>query len=135
MELLGTVEASDAAAKPIAHVHTVWELVLHMTAWANVARERLSGQQLEDLPVDLDWPAPPSGANQESWLADCQALSDSYEALAAVVRTLSDEALAARVSKTQYTVETMISGVVEHGVYHAGQIAIILKTIRKGKQQ
>jgi hypothetical protein len=27
----------------VPHVHTIWQLVLHMTAWKNEVRHRLSG--------------------------------------------------------------------------------------------
>ena len=33
MELLDDVDAATAAAKPLAKVHSIWELVLHVAAW------------------------------------------------------------------------------------------------------
>jgi hypothetical protein len=33
LELLEDVDAATAAAKPLAHVHSIWELVLHIAVW------------------------------------------------------------------------------------------------------
>ena len=35
-QLLSGLSAADAACRPIAGAHTIWELVLHMAAWASV---------------------------------------------------------------------------------------------------
>ena len=131
MELLVSVEADQAARRPIERAHTIWELTFHMTAWANIARQRLDGQSLDYPDVALDWPSVPAATTAAEWKAALQQLSDAYEQLAAAVRHLSDEQLHAHVAGTDYTVETMLCGVVEHGVYHGGQIAILLKADRQ----
>ena len=43
-DLLDGVPHDRAAAKPIAGAHSIWEIVLHVTAWAEIARLRLAGQ-------------------------------------------------------------------------------------------
>ena len=42
-DILRGVTAAQAAAHIVPHVHTIWQLVLHMTAWKNEVRHRLSG--------------------------------------------------------------------------------------------
>jgi len=37
-ELLADVSVDEARIRPIAGAHTIWELVLHVTAWADIAR-------------------------------------------------------------------------------------------------
>ena len=57
MSLLANVTAADAAAHPVAGVHSIWELVLHMAVCKRVVRRRLAGERINDLPPDEDWPS------------------------------------------------------------------------------
>jgi uncharacterized damage-inducible protein DinB len=118
----------QAAAHPIAGAHSVWELVLHVTAWAEISRARIKGQRLEDPSPDEDWPpaGPPGPAE---WKGALERLSESHRALSADMRNLSDEALDAKVGELEYTVDVLLHGIVEHGTYHGGQIALLRKAI------
>ncbi len=40
-ESLSGVTAEQAAARPVAGAHSVWEIVRHVTDWENVFRRRL----------------------------------------------------------------------------------------------
>ena len=42
--ILDGITAGDAALKPLAGAHSIWELVLHMTAWKREVRRRLSSR-------------------------------------------------------------------------------------------
>ena len=54
-EHLDGVTADQAARAPCRNGHTIWELVLHVTAWKNETRKRLSGAPAS-LPEEGDWP-------------------------------------------------------------------------------
>lgn len=41
--VLDSISAQEAAARPIPSAHTIWEIVMHMTFWENVAAQRLAG--------------------------------------------------------------------------------------------
>src|SRR6267142_2470088 len=43
LELLADVDASKAAARPIAGAHSIWELVMHIAAWDKAVANRLDG--------------------------------------------------------------------------------------------
>ena len=59
-ELLDGVTFEQAATRPIPGAHTIWELVLHVSAWAEIARQRLHNRALESPPPDVDWPLVPT---------------------------------------------------------------------------
>src|SRR5580765_6187843 len=61
-ELLAHVSPEQAAARPITGAHSIWEIVLHVTAWAEIALARLHGQRTGDQAPDEDWP-PVSGSD------------------------------------------------------------------------
>ncbi len=47
LEILNGVTAAQAAARPITHAHSIWELVLHIAAWDGVVLRRLGGAAVE----------------------------------------------------------------------------------------
>jgi len=129
-EILHGVTAKQAASHPIAGAHSIWELVLHVTAWSDIARERLNNRSLDSVPTEIDFPPVPT-ATAAAW-ADAQArLTASHQGLARAAEALSADALAAvvPVPKPRYTVSTLLHGVIEHGTYHGGQIALLKRAL------
>ncbi|HET6957027.1 MAG TPA: DinB family protein [Vicinamibacterales bacterium] len=122
LEVLDGVDAARARARPIAGAHSIWEIVKHVTAWAEIARQRIHGEALGDPTAEQDWP--PIG---DDWAQDLERLKESHRRLAADVRQLDDAALDARVKTLEYPVGILLDGVVEHGTYHGGQIALLKK--------
>ncbi len=121
--------AAEASARPIAAGHAIAEMIRHMTVWADFARRRLRGEDAADPTDAEDWPLR-GGVTEEALRALWTQLDAAYRGLAAEVRTLTEEQLAAPVPRHRYTVADMVRGVVEHGTYHGGQIAILLRAQR-----
>ncbi len=130
-QALDGVSASAAAAHPVAGAHSIAELVRHTVTWAEVARARLGGRG-DAEPTDAEnWP-PGGPGGEEAWKGEQAALEASYRALAAEVRVLTSAQLAATIQGRPYSAEDMIRGVVEHGLYHAGQIALLRRALGIG---
>ena len=129
-QLVSGLSAADAARKPIADAHTVWELVLHMAAWANIAQQRLSLKKQTEPTSAEDWPSLTSGPSIEAWSDAQMRLSEAYEGLAQKAEALDRDALNAQVPGHDYSVRVMLMGVVEHGAYHGGQIAVLKRALR-----
>jgi uncharacterized damage-inducible protein DinB len=132
-ELLGSVSSDQAAARPVTGAHSIWEIVLHVTAWAEIARARLHGQRTGDPAPDEDWPPVPGSDAAANWQAALERLRESYRALATDTRRLEPSAFDEKVSGADYSVSNLLHGVIEHGTYHGGQIAL-LKRALEGKQ-
>lgn len=128
-EVLHGVSAEQAAAHPIAGAHSIWELTLHIATWAEIPRARLAGTPRKEVHPHEDWPpVPPPTA--DAWHEATDRLRAAYRALAREVESLDDIALARRVPGHDYDAETMLRGVVEHGTYHGGQIALLRRAFR-----
>ena len=125
-QVLEGVGYQKAAAKPITAAHSIWELVLHITVWAEIPRARLGGERIEDPAPADDWPAPGS-VTAEAWHAAVERMRASYRALADDVKQLDDSRLTEKVKGLDYTVYDLLHGVIEHGTYHGGQIAMLKK--------
>jgi uncharacterized damage-inducible protein DinB len=127
-QVLDGVTHDQAAARPIPDAHTIWEIVLHVTAWADIVRSRIRGERTGDPTSAEDWP-PVTAQTEAAWTAALARLSESHRALAQDVRHLDEAAIAGKVPGLDYTVSNLLHGVIEHGTYHGGQIALIRKAL------
>jgi len=128
--VLADVTAADAARRPGAGVHSIWELVLHMRAWTNeVARRLMEGSPR--LPDEGDWPVD-SDPSTDAWVATLQSLDLAHERLIDTLRTMPPERLDERVGSGRdaplgagVTYRAMLHGLAQHDAYHTGQISIL----------
>jgi len=124
-DLLDGVPHERAAAHPIAGAHSIWEIVRHLTAWADIAQRRIGGVVFDPTP-EQDWP-PVHDEAGAAWAQAVERMGSGHRELAAVTRTLQDAQLDAIVPGAEYSVAVMLRGIVEHGAYHGGQIALLKK--------
>jgi uncharacterized damage-inducible protein DinB len=129
-DVLAGVSAEQAAAHPIGGAHSMWEIVLHVAAWAEIARARLDGRATADPPPEVDWP-PVRDTDAQEWDAALHRMRESHRDLAMRVRQLDDAALDDRVPGLEYTLWVLLHGIVEHGTYHGGQIMMLKRALAK----
>jgi hypothetical protein len=126
-ELLQGVTAKHAQAHPIADAHSIWELVLHIGVWEQVAHDAIKGMPFpKTMSDELNWP-PPAGGNADSLQRDIQQLMELNRKLCNAIESFGDERLEETVPGRKYDFHTMLNGVVQHSLYHAGQIALLRK--------
>ncbi|MBI3492230.1 MAG: DinB family protein [Acidobacteria bacterium] len=129
-ELLKDVTHEQAAARPIAGAHTIWEIVVHVTAWTEIARARIHGERTADATPAEDWP-PVGATGADAWRTALERLRDGHRALATDVRRLDEQTIDAKVPGLEYTVSNLLHGVIEHGTYHGGQIALLKRALER----
>ena len=124
-DLLGAVTAPQAAARPIPGAPTIWELLLHTTAYEHVVRRRLAGERVETLPDALAWPAPVT-LSAEAWLRAKLDFGEARRALRQAVASFPDSRLGETVPGREYSFYVMLHGAIGHAFYHAGQIEMLM---------
>lgn len=128
--LLGVLEgvrAEHAVARPIPAAHSIWELVLHITVWFQTVRGWLDGDKREPT-LEEGWP-PVGEPTEERWQATLAALRSAHDALLARAATFDDARLDDPTPEHHYTHYVLLHGIVQHTLYHAGQIAILRKGV------
>ncbi len=125
-ELLAGIAAGQAAGHPLPNLHSIWEIVLHVVSWHRAAIRALAGKPVPVLPWDEDWPALGDVGDAE-WREALDALDQVNRELVAATRQLPDERLDETVPGSDYSVYFLLHGVVQHNLYHAGQIALLKK--------
>jgi uncharacterized damage-inducible protein DinB len=127
-EILNGVTAAQAAARPVKNAHSVWDLVLHIAAWDGAVLRRMGGgavtlSDAENFPAVKD-------ASDAGWREALAHVRRVHEELIAAVAALPDSRLDEVVPGKEgahYTFYYMLHGVVQHELYHAGQIALLKK--------
>lgn len=125
LELLREIDAKTAAAKPIPNVHSIWELLLHVAVWDEVAMTRLAGTKSQPTGTD-NFPVP-AKPTEAAWRKAIATTKSTHEKLVKIVEKLSDARLRERVPGKRYDFYHMLHGIAQHELYHAGQIAILKK--------
>jgi uncharacterized damage-inducible protein DinB len=135
LAILEDITAAQASAKPLADAHSIWELVLHITGWKGEVRRRLSGAAAGE-PPEGDWPAVGT-ATEAKWAETRARLRAAHEELLAAVRQLPESRLFEpsndqrdRPLGTGVSYYELLHGLVQHDVYHAGQIAILKRAVQ-----
>jgi DinB superfamily len=132
--LLRDISAASAAQPGPGGAHGIWALVLHMTGWAREVTARLGGRAAQD-PEAGDWPSigEPTPAR---WAEAQAALFEVHRQLARAVREFDVSRLATPVSDfrdnalgTGLSHYLTLHGLVHHTVYHAGQIAVVKRSL------
>ena len=133
LELLEDVNATTAAAHPVKHVHSIWELVLHISAWDNAALVRLTGQKCQPQGTE-NFPQV-AKVNEAAWRKTVSETKRTHDRLVKTVAGLSDERLRDRVPGKRYNFSHMLHGIAQHELYHAGQIAILKKACSSARSR
>lgn len=124
-EILDGLNAPQAAARPLHSAHSIWELVLHIAAWERACRRRLEGDRAQLSPAE-DWPAV-TGTDEPAWGHAKEILRQTHEGLCKAVSGLDASRLDKPIVEGLSSVYVTLHGVIQHSLYHAGQIAILKK--------
>jgi uncharacterized damage-inducible protein DinB len=130
--LLSVLEhvAVHLAAKPQTPAHSIWELVAHITAEMDYTSEAIEGTAGAWVEGQTTWPklADTSEAAWQQMIAD---LRHAYRRLTNLITTLDDEALRRTAAPIDRSIYVLLHGVLQHNVYHTGQISLMLNPIER----
>ncbi|MES2279626.1 MAG: DinB family protein [Bacteroidota bacterium] len=131
-DIFGRITFESAYEKPSPAAHNVAEILLHMLSWTEEVMDRMNGMTAS-VPSSGDWP--PTGAPHEQKWADW--IEDIKLANVNLVKIISDfpeEQWDEKIDdKRGYehvdTYKELVRGFIQHQIYHAGQIAILVKMV------
>jgi hypothetical protein len=123
--VLDNISAEEAAARPIPSAHTIWEIVMHMAFWENVAAQRLAGLR-SGLVEELNFPPMPA-ATEENWRKTLDQLRDSNRVVRQALAKLDANKLDELTAAGKRTFYGEARGILEHHVYHLGQVVLLKK--------
>ena len=126
-DVLSTLTPEQAAARPLAGAHSIWELALHIAVWEGVVARRIGGEEVEPTPEE-DWPSA-GDPTPRGWERALRGLREARMTLRNALLAFDPQRLDETVPGRNYSFYVMMHGVIQHDLYHAGQIALLRKAL------
>jgi uncharacterized damage-inducible protein DinB len=124
-DILADITSEKASAHPFPSAHSIWELVLHIGIYTRIALEATQGVPMPKLfGTEKDWPAVADNS-AAAWADAKRYLFQTAEDLAPAMEKFADTRLEETVPGRQYDFYRLFHGIVQHSLYHAGQIAML----------
>jgi len=131
-KILENINDEHAFSRPLPNAHNISEIVLHMWAWTDEVKNRLSGNPPSE-PQMGDWPNM-DDYKQEGWSEIKNRLYTSTKNLIITLKNFPEERLSEIVGiirepslGTGITYLELVNGLAQHNAYHSGQIALLKK--------
>lgn len=126
--------AVRAAKRPGRGRHNIWELAVHAAYWKYAVWRQLTGATRGSFPLaGSNWFERPTRehSGETGWRQDRALLESTHRQLRSAVASLSESELRQRAPGSQYTRAFLIEGVAAHDIYHAGQIQLIKRLLKR----
>jgi uncharacterized damage-inducible protein DinB len=128
-KILADTTAETAVFRPTTEVHSIVEIVLHLCTDQEIVCRRLQGENPEPSTFE-DW-AEVKAAGEEAWQNMLADLRRTFETLCVAVGSFREDRLESTVAGKEYSFYVLLHGVVQHNLFHSGQIALLKKLARK----
>ncbi len=128
--LLAEVDESVVFEKPGGQ-HSILELLWHMVIWREFTISRLQpSDKLLNYFEENDWRVL-DHSNKALWQEGLQQLDQTQNHLLEILRLQNDSLLEKIVSERSYNFKKLLFGIIQHDIYHLGQIAYLNKLLTK----
>jgi uncharacterized damage-inducible protein DinB len=131
VETLRGVTPDMAGRRLTPNTHTIAELVFHITSWRIFTTKKMQGDaEFDILTPEKNFGSFPNKIDDFEWEALQMELSLSQEELVNELdKRDDDEFLEDIVPGRDYTYYDLLHGIINHDVYHAGQVMILKKAL------
>ena len=128
-ELLNEIAESKVDVKPNAESHSLIELLWHMITWAEFTLAILEGRSINDLKTieENDWR--PIDPGKHTWKDGKEQLKSIHKNITGLLSLKDDSFLSDMVPTRSFNFRFMLNGLIQHNIYHAGQIAYLKKLL------
>lgn len=128
-EITRAIDPAIVSHHPGGNGHTLLELVYHCLTWTDFTLHRVLKDEEMDLQATerLDWREIQNDLH--SWASGLDQLQSSTKTLIAALHKKSDALLEETVDYRSYNFDYLLNGLVQHNIYHLGQIAAQAKIL------
>jgi uncharacterized damage-inducible protein DinB len=126
-EILDETDPATVHKKQNKDGHSSIELLFHMITWAEFTLSRLDSNNNKDLAFfeSIDWRKIDPAIH--TWPQGMEQLKKTHEQIIVILETKDDEFLKVSVEDRKYNFRFLLNGLIQHNIYHLGQIAYINK--------
>lgn len=128
-DMLDEVDSKKVFQKPNGTEHSMIEIIYHMITWADFTLKRIEKDANYDLTAaeELDWRL--INSKTHTWKKGLAEFKKINQQIIKLLRKKEDSFLDEKVDFRKYNYRFLLNGMIEHSIYHLGQIAYISKMI------
>lgn len=127
---LATIDHRTASAFPLPNIHSIAEVLQHLINWHVFTVRKIKGDKTFIIQQNdsNDW-TPVSIETETDWQDLIGDYKNSAKELIEALEGMDDSFLNRDIPGKPYTFGYLLEGIVQHNVYHLGQIALLKKWV------
>ncbi|MEO7923684.1 MAG: DinB family protein [Chitinophagaceae bacterium] len=127
--ILEEIDPKKTFTRPNNSEHSLAELLYHMITWADFTLKRIEGDKINDLAAaeELDWRM--IDPKIHTWKKGLVEFKSIHKKITDLLKTKDDDFLKENVDYRKYDYRFLINGLIEHNIYHLGQVAYLKKLL------
>ena len=129
-EIIGEVDESKVHTKPNGTEHSMIELLWHMNTWAEFTLGSLEGRSVDEMKAieANDWRT--IDPKTHTWKKGFEQLKSTHKKIVELLNQKADDSfLGDIVPLREYNFRYMLNGLIQHNIYHLGQVAYLKKML------
>jgi uncharacterized damage-inducible protein DinB len=128
-EMLEEIDPAIVYKKPNEDSHSLIELLYHMITWAEFTLKRIEGDKEQDLAASekMDWRE--IDPKIHAWKKGLSEFKTIHKKIIQLLDKKDDEFLKENVDYRKYNFRFLLNGLIQHNIYHIGQIAYLKKLL------
>lgn len=127
--ILDEIDPSIVYKKPNENSHSLIELIYHSLTWAAFTLKCLEHADEQEISSikQLDWREINPAIHV--WEKAVATFKATHEQIIQVLETKTDDFLEAKVNSRNFNFRVLLNGLLDHDIYHLGQIAYVKKLL------
>jgi uncharacterized damage-inducible protein DinB len=127
--ILEEVDIKKVYIKPGNSEHSLIELLYHMITWADFTLKRIQEDDDMDLGVfeKMDWRV--INPKTHSWKKGLAEFKAIHKKIVTLLEKKDDSFLKEKVDYRKYNFRFLLNGLIQHNIYHLGQVAYVKKLL------
>lgn len=128
-EILEQADPKKVSLKHKSTDHSLLEILWHMNTWAGFTLKRIEKDTENDMAAfeQLDWRV--IDPKIHTWDKGLKEFKSTQKKIISRLKKKKDPFLGETVDYRKYNFRFLINGMIEHNIYHLGQIAYLIKTL------
>ena len=129
MEVLTATDETVVYERPTANSHSLIDLLYHMLNWQDFTLRRLQKIREADptLVDQMDWRD--IDPKIHTWKEGVAAFEEQFRQIKALLETVPESLLEEPVDYRDYNFRHLLNGLIQHNIYHIGQVAYVQKLL------
>ncbi|HET6996388.1 MAG TPA: DinB family protein [Chitinophagaceae bacterium] len=127
-ELLDEIDPAIVYKKPNKQ-HSLADLLYHMITWADFTLQRIKGDKEKDMAAfeELDWRE--INPKTHTWEKGLAEFKEIHKNIVELLNQKDDKFLKEMVDYRKYNFRFLLNGLIQHNIYHIGQVAYVKKLL------